>query len=490
MKNNHIHTITCVTGLLFVLTARPVWGQTEDAHYKKLETEINSLRQQMNALQEEHARVLAELRAFLPKQGFSTSNVPQTVASPVAQPVPPEKTPSLYESLKSSAASLVPSQVQAIPGMDMDISAVLDLYFYHDDSKEGVSHLKQELSGFSHHHDEAGGHDHGGSENGFNLRHVELGFSAEVDPYVRAWTTVAVDEDGAELEEAVLQTTSLPYGLTFSGGKLKSGIGRLNRQHSHNWDFLDQPLVYDLFFGAHGLTEKGVQLTWLAPTPFYLLLGTEVFNGDNEQSFAVAEAEGLSSHDAPRLWTGFIKVGPDLGPNHALLAGLSALVGRHQMVHEAAESADGRSMIYGVDFVYKYDAKRTHGLGDFILQGEYFYRDIDLDGKGDWDGSTWSAQQDGYYLQSLYGLLPRWRAGLRWEQVGLLNDLKTPEDGSVSFGETSRLATVLEWKLSEFSLLRAQVGHGWYETHDGMERAWEFGLQWQLSFGKHAAHDF
>jgi hypothetical protein len=180
MRNKFLHTLTCVTGLLFVLTACPVWGQTEDARYQKLETEIQALRQQMNALQEEHSRTLAELRALIPKQSTPTSSVAQTVTSPATAPLPPEEKASLYESFKSSAASLVPSQVQAIPGMDMDISAVLDLYFYHDDTKEGLSHLKQELSGFGHHHDAADGHHHGGSENGFNLRHVELGFSAEV----------------------------------------------------------------------------------------------------------------------------------------------------------------------------------------------------------------------------------------------------------------------------------------------------------------------
>jgi hypothetical protein len=49
---------------------------------------------------------------------------------------------------------------------------------------------------------------------------------------------------------------------------------------------------------------------------------------------------------------------------------------------------------------------------------------------------------------------------------------------------------MLDWKLSEFSLLRTQVGRGWYATDDGYEDGWEFALQWQLTFGKHAAHDF
>ena len=93
-------------------------------------------------------------------------------------------------------------------------------------------------------------------------------------------------------------------------------------------------------------------------------------------------------------------------------------------------------------------------------------------------------------MQSLYGLLPQWRTGLRWDQIGLINDLSTPVDGSVSYGDSYRLAAVLEWKLSEFSLLRAQAGRGWYATDDGREDALELALQWEVTFGKHGAHDF
>jgi hypothetical protein len=477
------HALVAGAALSFAATFAP--AQDSNTRIQRLEDEIKALRQQMTALQEQHSRELAELKAALPPG--PPAAIAATTAAPETEPA--AAAPSLYESVRQSAAGLI--KPASAGNLNLDLSVVLDMNFYHDTSSEGVGHLKQELRGFGHRHGEDGhGHDHDDFGNGFNLRHVEVGLSAAVDPYFRAWTTVAVDEDAAEFEEAVIQTTCLPYGFTLSGGKIKSGIGRLNRQHTHNWDFLDQPLVYDLFFGHHGLTEKGVQLTWLAPTPFYLLLGTEVFNGDNERSFAVGDSDALPSHDAPRLWTGFIKAGPDLGENHALQVGLSALAGRHQTVHEDEEAAEGHSTLFGTDFIYKYDAKRPHGQGDVTLQGEYFYRDMDLDGKGEWAGSPWRAKQDGYYVQGLYGFLPRWRAGLRWDQAGLRNDVRTPEDGALSCGDSYRLAGMLDWRLSEFSLLRAQAGRGWYDTEDGRENAWEFALQWQVTFGKHAAHDF
>jgi len=493
MKTTYLRTRALVAGAVFSFAATFAPAQTGgDARYQKLEDEVKALRQQMVTLQEQHTREMAELKALLQQQIAVQTNGLQTPVAQTAlvQRAPAQREPvtatSLYESLKQSAEVLVPQSV-AGKGADLDLSVVLDTYFYHDTADEAGS-LPSRMSGF-----ESGGE---GPKNGFNLREVELGLSAEVDPYFRAWATVSVDEESAGFEEAVLQSTSLPYGLTLSGGKIKSGIGRLNRQHAHAWDFIDAPLVYRAMFGDEGLSGDGVQLTWLAPTPFYLLFGTEVFNGDNEQSFSMSDADGMPHHDAPRLYTAFMKTGPDLGPNNALQFGLSALSGRHQVYEEDAvfgdAGADGETQIYGTDFVYKYDAKRSHGAGDFLLQGEYFYRDQDLDDTiGLWQGlPAWTAQQDGYYVQGLYGVLPRWRTGLRWDQVGLINDVHNPADGDLSCDDSYRLMGMLDWKLSEFSLLRFQAGRGWYATEDGRENAWECALQWQVTFGKHGAHDF
>ena len=137
---------------------------------------------------------------------------------------------SLYEVIKSKVKETDDSN-RFVHGLDLDASVVIDTFYYHDDTDKGMAHVKEEILGFGHSH---GGedHDHSVVENGFNLRHIELGLSAEVDPYFRAWTTLAIEDGNSEIEEAVIQTTSLPYGLTLSGGKFYSGIGRINRQHS------------------------------------------------------------------------------------------------------------------------------------------------------------------------------------------------------------------------------------------------------------------
>jgi hypothetical protein len=453
---------------------------------------VRDLQKKTESMQRRHAIEIKELHAEITRLKGEQEVTGPEEGSQVGEE-------SLYESIKAKVhAPLKKSSLTR--GLELDASVVIDGFYYHEDSDEGMAHLKEEVNGFGHSHGDDD-HAHGEVENGFNLRHIELGLSAEVDPYFRAWTTLAIDDDSSEIEEAVMQTTSLPAGFTLSGGKFLSGIGRLNRQHSHNWDFFDQPLVYELLLGSHNLQEKGLQATWLVPTPFYLLFGVEALNGENEKMFQKVDADELPDHDGPRLWTGFLKFGPDFGPQHAMQMGLSYANGHHQEAHDGNSDGtddhwlDGRSHLYGIDFVYKYDAKKSHGHGNIVLQAEYLNRKKDLNVEQHdlvpaLTGRDKIDRQDGYYLQGTYGLAPNWRAGLRWEQVGLTNETEFPDLTEEDYGSSDRLAAMIDWKASEFSLVRLQSAYVDFETNEADETAWEIALQWQVTFGKHAAHNF
>jgi hypothetical protein len=381
-----------------------------------------------------------------------------------------------------------------------DVSAIVDMFYHADDSEEGISHILAEMSGFGHVHSGEEHHHHGPDE-GFNLRHLELQFSADVDPYFKGWAIAAIDLESAEMEEAVIETTCLPWGLKIKGGKFFSDFGYINAQHSHQWDFTDQPLIYKLCLGDHGLNEKGLQLSWLAPTPFYLLAGVEAFQGENEVLFAYHGEEPLPTHDGPRVGVGWLKVGPNLPGNHALQVGAFGATGKQQEAHDGNEDGtedhwlDGDSTFWGGDVVYKYNAPQAHGQGDVVLQGEYFSRRKDLELVGhdlapQFVGNSRVDDQDGYYVQAVYGFLPRWRTGLRWEQVGLTNESDLPDGSSESLDSSDRMAAMVDFTPSEFSRLRLQVNQGSYETADGTEDVTEVYLQWMISLGAHGAHKF
>ena len=145
--------------------------------------------------------------------------------------------------------------------------------------------------------------------------------------------------------------------------------------------------------------------------------------------------------------------------------------------------------------VYKYNAPRPHGEGDVVVQGEYFRRRKDLDLVGHdlaphLVGNRRVDEQDGYYVQAVYGFLPRWRAGVRWEQAGLTSESELPNGEAESFGASSRAGVMLDFTPSEFSRIRLQVNRGSYETGEGTEDVTEVYAQWMISLGAHGAHKF
>ncbi len=375
----------------------------------------------------------------------------------------------------------------ALDAINPALSVVIDGLYYHENSKEGMGHLKEEMSGFGHAHGD--GHDHG-MENGFNLRHLEIQLSAEMEDYFRATAIAAIDEEGAELEVAEVETTGLPWGFQAKAGKFFSDFGRINAQHPHQWDFADQPLIYELTLGEHGLNEKGVQLSWRAPTPYPLRFGAEVLQGENEKMYAQQEADELPENDGPRLGVGWVKFSPLQSERHALEFGLFGASGSHQEIHEegvATNFYDGLNWFAGGDATYTYRSGKDHGQGDATVQAEYFYRGKELDLQS--AAGQLEARQDGYYVQGTYGILPRWRTGLRWEQVGLTNEEQEPGEETATYGDSWRASAMVDFTPSAFARIRFQASNGDYETADGMENVWEAFVQLTVTFGAHRHAD-
>ena len=403
----------------------------------------------------------------------------------------------------ADSAAAPPDPFLNLKAFNPDISAIVDMFYYDENSDEGMGHVAGEIAGFGHVHAESEGedHHHHAADKGFNLRHLELQFSGTVDPYFKATAIAAIDLDDAEMEVAEIETTCLPFGLKVKGGKFFSDFGYINAQHSHEWDFVDQPLIYQLALGAHGLNDKGVQVSWLAPVPFFLLAGAEAFQGDNEQSFAYVGEGELPEDDGPRVGVGWLKVGPNLPGNHGLQFGTFAATGTHQEEHdgngdgEADHWLDGDTSFWGADAVYKYNSPQSYGQGDVAVQAEYFSRKKDLDLVAHdlaphLVGNSRVDEQDGYYVQATYGFLPRWRAGLRWEQVGLTNESELPDGTTEDFGASDRASAMLDFTPSHFSRIRLQANQGSYETADGAEDVTEVFVQWMVSLGAHGAHNF
>jgi outer membrane receptor protein involved in Fe transport len=87
--------------------------------------------------------------------------------------------------------------------------------------------------------------------------------------------------------------------------------------------------------------------------------------------------------------------------------------------------------------------------------------------------------QSGWYVQGVYQFAPRWRAGLRFDQLnsGTIEADSKPKRSSV----------MLDWSLSEFSKIRMQYSHDQSRV-DTSDR--QLFVQYQMNLGAHGAHSF
>lgn len=415
-----------------------------------------------------------------------------------------------------AAVAFGPSMASAEPRQDatsdyaIGLSLILDGVYYNQ-----ISEGNTDPAGFGadhgHDHSHGGGHSHG-FDDGFNMGHSEVALRARLGDVMDGSLIIGFDEDDFEVEEAYLTTRALPAGLQVKAGKFLSDIGYINSRHSHDWDFVDRPLVNEHLFGDHGLQETGVQVSWLAPTATYMRLGVELLQGDQDSLFAgYADELPVSEKSGPRLVTAFAKFAPDLGAHHAVQYGASAgyvsQIGRLDDHGHHAHGLEGDAWFAGLDTVYKYDAGRSYGHGNWKLAGEYFQVRRDLSehvGDGHDDHYHWSTRdshserQDGLYVEAVYGFAPRWEVGLRAEALGLTNRVVGSHPTEVESLDTSyRQSAQVTFRPTEPVFLRAQISRKDYaaDDHDhghshGHDRGLEFMLQLNVALGAHGAHAF
>lgn len=384
-------------------------------------------------------------------------------------------------SAKTEEKTVLPSGglFGAASAYNPNISLILDVFGYSSDKK----HEEESIPGFIiHHHDEHHSHAHGEKKEGINLHSAELYLFAPVDPFFNLYATIPFGENGVEVEEAYFVTTSLPKGIQAKIGKFKSGFGRINSQHAHNWNFVDSPLIYKAFVGDEGINEKGIQLTFLPELPIYFQLGFEALQGENEILFGEGATSGLGAFSA------FAKASFDVGNYGTILFGPSVIAGKtktESIEHDNIFSGD--STLCGFEFTYKWKPSRWKS---FTLQSEYFWRHQKgiLEDESTSTRQTLNRTQDGMYLQAVYQT-GRWALGTRYDLLEPFNDKYKLDGTKVSFGDKPwRTSAMLEFNPSEFSKIRLQYNYD-KSTRDGKVNN-EWFLQFITGIGAHAAHSF
>ena len=346
--------------------------------------------------------------------------------------------------------------------------------------------------------------DVGPGTRGFSLGESELTLSANVDP---DWRGVAIaslaPSGGVVMENAYFQRIDLGNGLSFKGGRFFSGIGYMNEQHAHAWDFADAPLVYKAFLGNQ-IADDGLQLKWLAPTDTYLEFGAEAGRG---RSFPGADnnKNGVSQVAL------FAHLGDDVGVSNAWRIGLSLLSSApnnrgYQDANSSgttvSNSFSGKSRLWIADGIWKWAPDGNSTVTNFKLQGEYFRRREDgrlASESVDCGGTcadSFDSNQDGWYLQGVYQFMPHWRFGLRHDglgygtvNIGLVNSgvLTAADFPVLAAHDPKRDTAMLDYSPSEFTRFRLQ----WAHDNSGVGAAdKQVFLQYLFNLGAHGAHQF
>ena len=282
-------------------------------------------------------------------------------------------------------------------------------------------------------------HSAGDDRRGFSLDESEITLSANVDERFAGVLTVALAPENEISVEEAYATFAAPYGFAPKFGRFFSGIGYLNEQHAHAWDFVDAPLAYQAFLGGQ-YRNDGVQLKWIAPMDHFLEIGAEA--GNSEGSNGVG-AGALYAH-----------TGGDVGASHSWRAGLSWL---------RTKASDLKEDTGVADFVWKWAPNGNARQTNFKLQGEYF--------------RAYTIAQSGWYLQGVYQFMPQWRVGVRYDGLDPANDLFNPR----------KYTAMVDWNPSEFSRVRVQFARS-QTVADVTDN--QFFVQYILSLGAHGAHRY
>jgi hypothetical protein len=450
---------------LAIAMAAPVGAMADTA------SDIKALREEMAAMRAAYEQRLQALEQRL-KAAESTAATPPAATSATAAAAPPP-----------AANGATPGGANAFnPSMSLILSGL-----YTRTSREPVNYS---LTGFQ----LPPGTEAGPGTRGFSLAETELGFAANIDPWLRGAANISVHpDDTISVEEGYVQTTSLGSGFSVKAGRFFSGIGYLNEQHSHVWDFVDAPLAYQAFLGSQ-FGDDGVQVRWLAPTDLFIEAGAELGRG---RSFPGSD----SSRNGAGMSALYAHLGGDLGDSSSWRAGLSmlnakataqALLGADATGAPVTNSFTGSTRVTMADFVWKWAPNGNATRTNFKLQAEYLRSrregDLAYDVENLASTAGYRASQSGWYLQGIYQFMPRWRVGLRTERLdsGSSTFSVNPAFAALDY-QPHKNSVMLDFSPSEFSRVRLQLARDY--SRMGLPDNQLF-LQYQMSLGAHGAHQY
>ncbi|NOH96649.1 TonB-dependent receptor [Vibrio sp. 99-70-13A1] len=343
-------------------------------------------------------------------------------------------------------------------------------------------------------------------DKGFGLGHSEILLSSNIDQNFRGQLiTVLATHGGAtefELEEAFIETLSMPLGFKVKAGRLLSNVGYLNSKHLHEDAFSDRPAVYRAVFGSHYF-DDGVQVSWLAPTETFIAASYEMFSGKGWDV-------GYSDPATVGVYTANLQIGDDVDESNSWRVGLSTMYNANGEGFVAQETSGGShdhsshdhgdhshshgpsvtgKWIHGVDMTWKWAPQGNYKQENLRATAEAWLIDDRYDEQMESIPNA-DDQAYGWYTELAYQFSPNWTVSGRYgEMNAVTGDVHWHVDhyhGELSQSDIQETDIALDWHGSHFGRVRTQI------THEQLTEKSQtiFTVQYIMSFGAHPAHAF
>jgi hypothetical protein len=321
---------------------------------------------------------------------------------------------------------------------------------------------------------------------------TELVFDAYLNPYARGYFTLALAEEGMELEEGYFTLLrGLPAGLNLKGGKYRAGFGKLNAAHPHTYPFFERFRVLSAYLpGKESFNETGISLSERLPSPGTSSLTASVdwLQGDSfrrsreatvdENDPLATGADGDRAGESRPAVLGRLSAFTMVGERSGLEMGMSAAHGTNNV------AAAARTTVWGADARAKL---WTSGRAYLLLQAEALRLRRDDAG---WDTGTGAYRLEqvdpwGWYAFADWNLSPRWNVGGSYERFQR-DDATRKWDHAVGlFAGYALMEETTAFRLGWERFQAAAVGE-----EPAPEAVDTFTLRVIFSMGPHKAHQF
>jgi hypothetical protein len=283
---------------------------------------------------------------------------------------------------------------------------------------------------------------------------VELAFSAAIDPYATANIFLSLEDGEFSAEEAYAAFTALPGGWTMKLGRFKLDFGKQNQLHTHAWFQADQPLALRTMLGDEGLSDAGVSMNHLLPTPWMSDLTFEVTGGRNAEVFGGARSDLAYSMAWRNFW--------DLTDHSNLEAQISLAGGKNATGHGTG--------LGNLSVTYRYKPLSSGTRASFLWRTEVI--------REHYRGTDGMLRSTGAFSFADWQFARGWSAGLRADYAEHPFDPRMRDKGG---------ALVLTYYPSEFQKFRLQferINYAGLGTRNAL--VFEYGF----AIGPHGAHPF